>query len=186
MSFVILLHICYWSPDDLLGIVNVMRGCHFKAFRSYIFNSQLCWYSCWCGLAADLIVAISRETLWTCIGSRGKVILLCFLSELLGLEGAPAWVRSRWSSVGLLSARWMIWYILLEKKLFKRRNAFTTDGDSAQDGSDFNWDDYLEETGALSVPHHAFKHVGGGSQLTAAIYNKWLCDIHVKAVLSLK
>ncbi|CAG02030.1 unnamed protein product, partial [Tetraodon nigroviridis] len=30
---------------------------------------------------------------------------------------------------------------------------------SAQDGSDFNWDDYLEETGALSVPHHAFKHV---------------------------
>lgn len=34
------------------------------------------------------------------------------------------------------------------------------DGDSAQDVSDFNWDDYLEETGALSVPHHAFKHVG--------------------------
>uniref|UniRef100_A0A674NRL0 Scm like with four mbt domains 1 n=1 Tax=Takifugu rubripes TaxID=31033 RepID=A0A674NRL0_TAKRU len=27
------------------------------------------------------------------------------------------------------------------------------------DGSDFSWDDYLEETGALSVPHHAFKHV---------------------------
>lgn len=35
-----------------------------------------------------------------------------------------------------------------------------SDGDSAQDVSDFNWDDYLEETGALSVPHHAFKHVG--------------------------
>lgn len=34
-----------------------------------------------------------------------------------------------------------------------------SDGDSAQDVSDFNWDDYLEETGALSVPHHAFKHV---------------------------
>lgn len=33
------------------------------------------------------------------------------------------------------------------------------DGDSAQDMSDFNWDDYLEETGAASVPHHAFKHV---------------------------
>uniref|UniRef100_A0A8C6V345 Scm like with four mbt domains 1 n=1 Tax=Neogobius melanostomus TaxID=47308 RepID=A0A8C6V345_9GOBI len=29
----------------------------------------------------------------------------------------------------------------------------------AQDVLDFNWDDYLEETGALSVPHHAFKHV---------------------------
>uniref|UniRef100_A0AAY5EAX5 SAM domain-containing protein n=1 Tax=Electrophorus electricus TaxID=8005 RepID=A0AAY5EAX5_ELEEL len=29
------------------------------------------------------------------------------------------------------------------------------------DGSEFNWDDYLEETGALSVPHHAFKHVSG-------------------------
>lgn len=37
---------------------------------------------------------------------------------------------------------------------------FVSDGDSAQDVSDFNWDDYLEETGALSVPHHAFKHVG--------------------------
>lgn len=37
------------------------------------------------------------------------------------------------------------------------------DGDCAQDVSDFNWDDYLEETGALSVPHHAFKHVGANS-----------------------
>uniref|UniRef100_A0A671VFS2 Scm like with four mbt domains 1 n=1 Tax=Sparus aurata TaxID=8175 RepID=A0A671VFS2_SPAAU len=37
-------------------------------------------------------------------------------------------------------------------------------GDSAQDVSDFNWDDYLEETGALSVPHHAFKHVDQGLQ----------------------
>uniref|UniRef100_A0A8C2ZEE6 Scm like with four mbt domains 1 n=1 Tax=Cyclopterus lumpus TaxID=8103 RepID=A0A8C2ZEE6_CYCLU len=34
-----------------------------------------------------------------------------------------------------------------------------SDRDSAQDASDFNWDDYLEETGAASVPHHAFKHV---------------------------
>lgn len=33
------------------------------------------------------------------------------------------------------------------------------DGDSAQDVVDFNWDDYLEDTGSLSVPHHAFKHV---------------------------
>lgn len=32
------------------------------------------------------------------------------------------------------------------------------DGDSTS--LDFNWDDYLEETGAVSVPHHAFKHVG--------------------------
>uniref|UniRef100_A0A671VFR7 Scm like with four mbt domains 1 n=1 Tax=Sparus aurata TaxID=8175 RepID=A0A671VFR7_SPAAU len=39
-----------------------------------------------------------------------------------------------------------------------------SDGDSAQDVSDFNWDDYLEETGALSVPHHAFKHVDQGLQ----------------------
>lgn len=34
-----------------------------------------------------------------------------------------------------------------------------SDADSGQDMSEFNWDDYLEETGALSVPHHAFKHV---------------------------
>lgn len=34
-----------------------------------------------------------------------------------------------------------------------------SEGDSAQDMLDFNWDDYLEETEALSVPHHAFKHV---------------------------
>lgn len=34
-----------------------------------------------------------------------------------------------------------------------------SDADSGQDVSEFNWDDYLEETGALSVPHHAFKHV---------------------------
>ncbi|XP_072307748.1 scm-like with four MBT domains protein 1 isoform X2 [Eucyclogobius newberryi] len=34
-----------------------------------------------------------------------------------------------------------------------------SEGDSAQDVPDFSWDDYLEETGAMSVPHHAFKHV---------------------------
>uniref|UniRef100_A0A8C1I9B5 Scm like with four mbt domains 1 n=1 Tax=Cyprinus carpio TaxID=7962 RepID=A0A8C1I9B5_CYPCA len=34
-----------------------------------------------------------------------------------------------------------------------------SDADSGQDVSEFNWDDYLEETGSLSVPHHAFKHV---------------------------
>ncbi|XP_068449663.1 scm-like with four MBT domains protein 1 isoform X1 [Clinocottus analis] len=39
-----------------------------------------------------------------------------------------------------------------------------SDRDSAQDASDFNWDDYLEETGAVSVPHHAFKHVDLGLQ----------------------
>uniref|UniRef100_A0AAZ3Q6W0 SAM domain-containing protein n=1 Tax=Oncorhynchus tshawytscha TaxID=74940 RepID=A0AAZ3Q6W0_ONCTS len=32
------------------------------------------------------------------------------------------------------------------------------------DVSDFNWDDYLEENGAVSVPHHAFKHVDQGLQ----------------------
>uniref|UniRef100_A0A3B4VH13 Scm like with four mbt domains 1 n=1 Tax=Seriola dumerili TaxID=41447 RepID=A0A3B4VH13_SERDU len=37
-------------------------------------------------------------------------------------------------------------------------------GDSAQDVCDFNWDDYLEETGTVSVPHHAFKHVDQGLQ----------------------
>uniref|UniRef100_A0A672HYH5 Scm like with four mbt domains 1 n=1 Tax=Salarias fasciatus TaxID=181472 RepID=A0A672HYH5_SALFA len=36
--------------------------------------------------------------------------------------------------------------------------------DSAQDVPDFNWDDYLEETGAVSVPHHCFKHVDQGLQ----------------------
>lgn len=44
---------------------------------------------------------------------------------------------------------------------------WVSDGDSAQDVSDFNWDDYLEETGAQSVPHHAFKHVGSLFQVTA-------------------
>uniref|UniRef100_A0A3Q0RVV3 Scm like with four mbt domains 1 n=1 Tax=Amphilophus citrinellus TaxID=61819 RepID=A0A3Q0RVV3_AMPCI len=38
------------------------------------------------------------------------------------------------------------------------------DGDSAQDFPDFNWDDYLEETGAVAVPHHSFKHVDQGLQ----------------------
>uniref|UniRef100_A0A667YYV1 Scm like with four mbt domains 1 n=1 Tax=Myripristis murdjan TaxID=586833 RepID=A0A667YYV1_9TELE len=33
-----------------------------------------------------------------------------------------------------------------------------------EDVSDFNWDDYLEENGAVSVPHHAFKHVDQGLQ----------------------
>uniref|UniRef100_A0A672HXP7 Scm like with four mbt domains 1 n=1 Tax=Salarias fasciatus TaxID=181472 RepID=A0A672HXP7_SALFA len=39
-----------------------------------------------------------------------------------------------------------------------------SDADSAQDVPDFNWDDYLEETGAVSVPHHCFKHVDQGLQ----------------------
>lgn len=37
-----------------------------------------------------------------------------------------------------------------------------SDGDSGQDVSEFNWDDYLEESEAVSVPHHAFKHVDQG------------------------
>uniref|UniRef100_A0A8C6VWX4 Scm like with four mbt domains 1 n=1 Tax=Nothobranchius furzeri TaxID=105023 RepID=A0A8C6VWX4_NOTFU len=32
------------------------------------------------------------------------------------------------------------------------------------DMADFSWDDYLEETGAVAVPHHAFKHVDQGPQ----------------------
>ncbi|KAL6464405.1 hypothetical protein MHYP_G00267220 [Metynnis hypsauchen] len=39
-----------------------------------------------------------------------------------------------------------------------------SDADSGQDVSEFNWDDYLEDTGALSVPHHAFKHMDQGLQ----------------------
>lgn len=62
------------------------------------------------------------------------------------------------------------------------------DGDSAQDVSDFNWDDYLEETGSLSVPHHAFKHVGADnphSSHTAAVYNPFLSITkHLFKVLS--
>uniref|UniRef100_A0AAR2K091 SAM domain-containing protein n=1 Tax=Pygocentrus nattereri TaxID=42514 RepID=A0AAR2K091_PYGNA len=43
-------------------------------------------------------------------------------------------------------------------------NRVVSDADSGQDVSEFNWDDYLEETGALSVPHHAFKHMDQGLQ----------------------
>uniref|UniRef100_A0A8C7LSL2 Scm like with four mbt domains 1 n=1 Tax=Oncorhynchus mykiss TaxID=8022 RepID=A0A8C7LSL2_ONCMY len=39
-----------------------------------------------------------------------------------------------------------------------------SDEDSSQHVSDFNWDEYLEENGTLSVPHHAFKHVDQGLQ----------------------
>lgn len=53
---------------------------------------------------------------------------------------------------------------MLESMLEMRNDlcvyACVPDGDSAQDQCDFNWDDYLEETGTVSVPHHAFKHVG--------------------------
>lgn len=63
-----------------------------------------------------------------------------------------------------------MWHV--GEKRLKSSIVFAADGDSAQDGSDFNWDDYLEETGALSVPHHAFKHVGASSKNSAAIRNK--------------
>uniref|UniRef100_A0A673ZRP9 Scm like with four mbt domains 1 n=1 Tax=Salmo trutta TaxID=8032 RepID=A0A673ZRP9_SALTR len=36
--------------------------------------------------------------------------------------------------------------------------------DSNKHVSDFNWDEYLEENGTVSVPHHAFKHVDQGLQ----------------------
>ncbi|KAL0978560.1 hypothetical protein UPYG_G00172170 [Umbra pygmaea] len=39
-----------------------------------------------------------------------------------------------------------------------------SDGESSQDPYDFNWDEYLEENKAVSVPHHAFKHVDQGLQ----------------------
>uniref|UniRef100_A0A4W5NIW3 Scm like with four mbt domains 1 n=1 Tax=Hucho hucho TaxID=62062 RepID=A0A4W5NIW3_9TELE len=39
-----------------------------------------------------------------------------------------------------------------------------THEDSSQHVSDFNWDEYLEENGTVSVPHHAFKHVDQGLQ----------------------
>uniref|UniRef100_A0A3P9PXM0 Scm like with four mbt domains 1 n=1 Tax=Poecilia reticulata TaxID=8081 RepID=A0A3P9PXM0_POERE len=41
---------------------------------------------------------------------------------------------------------------------------FVSDGDCAQDVADFSWDDYLEDTEAVAVPHHAFKHVDQGLQ----------------------
>nr|XP_020448925.1 scm-like with four MBT domains protein 1 [Monopterus albus] len=44
------------------------------------------------------------------------------------------------------------------------QESLESDGDSAQDVCDFNWDDYLEESGTVSVPHHAFKHVDQGLQ----------------------
>uniref|UniRef100_A0A3Q3SSR3 Scm like with four mbt domains 1 n=1 Tax=Mastacembelus armatus TaxID=205130 RepID=A0A3Q3SSR3_9TELE len=44
------------------------------------------------------------------------------------------------------------------------QESLESDGDSAQDVCDFNWDDYLEETETVSVPHHAFKHVDQGLQ----------------------
>lgn len=152
------------------------RGYHFKVFSLCIlnvFHLVLPFLSlCAIFVIVGLIVTVSRETLWTCIGSCEKLFLLCFSSEVLGLEGAPAWVRSRWRSVGLLNAKWIMWHV--GAKRLKSSDVFAADGDSAQDGSDFNWDDYLEETGALSVPHHAFKHVGAGSKSSAAIRNKWL------------
>ncbi|KAM6981194.1 scm-like with four MBT domains protein 1 isoform 2-T2 [Aplochiton taeniatus] len=37
-----------------------------------------------------------------------------------------------------------------------------SDGDSGQEVSEFNWDTYLEQSEAVSVPHHAFKHVDQG------------------------
>lgn len=153
-------------------------------FSAYIFEMFSIWSCHFCHFGVDLIVTVSRETLWTCIGSCEKLFPLCFSSELLGLEGAPAWVRSRWRSVGLLNAEWIMWHV--GEKRLKSSNVFVADGDSAQDGSDFSWDDYLEETGALSVPHHAFKHVGASSKSSAAVRNKWLCDTPVKLFLSWK
>ncbi|XP_061583864.1 scm-like with four MBT domains protein 1 isoform X2 [Cololabis saira] len=44
------------------------------------------------------------------------------------------------------------------------QEALGSDGDCTQDVVDFIWDDYLDETGAVSVPHHAFKHVDQGLQ----------------------
>ena len=56
--------------------------------------------------------------------------------------------------------------VLFNCRLLQRGNRYIQcssvhflDGDSGQDVSDFSWDDYLEENGAVSVPHHAFKHV---------------------------
>ncbi|KAJ8409396.1 hypothetical protein AAFF_G00235940 [Aldrovandia affinis] len=34
-----------------------------------------------------------------------------------------------------------------------------SDTGSGKDDTEFNWDEYLEENGAMAVPHHAFKHV---------------------------
>uniref|UniRef100_A0A8C7SN91 Scm like with four mbt domains 2 n=1 Tax=Oncorhynchus mykiss TaxID=8022 RepID=A0A8C7SN91_ONCMY len=36
---------------------------------------------------------------------------------------------------------------------------FLSDADSMEEEADFNWEEYLEETGATAAPHTAFKHV---------------------------
>lgn len=87
-----------------------MRGYHIS-FSAYIFQLFSIWSCHFPHFGVDLIVTVSRGTLWTCIGSCEKLFLLCFSSELLGLEGAPAWVRSRWRSVGLLNAKWRMWHV---------------------------------------------------------------------------
>uniref|UniRef100_A0AAX7V5C8 SAM domain-containing protein n=1 Tax=Astatotilapia calliptera TaxID=8154 RepID=A0AAX7V5C8_ASTCA len=50
------------------------------------------------------------------------------------------------------------------KQVHEEKCVCIPDGDSAQDAPDFNWDDYLEETEAVAVPHHSFKHVDQGLQ----------------------
>uniref|UniRef100_A0A8C7CN56 Scm like with four mbt domains 2 n=1 Tax=Oncorhynchus kisutch TaxID=8019 RepID=A0A8C7CN56_ONCKI len=39
------------------------------------------------------------------------------------------------------------------------RAFFLSDADSMEEEADFNWEEYLEETGATAAPHTAFKHV---------------------------
>uniref|UniRef100_A0A8C6VWU0 Scm like with four mbt domains 1 n=1 Tax=Nothobranchius furzeri TaxID=105023 RepID=A0A8C6VWU0_NOTFU len=46
----------------------------------------------------------------------------------------------------------------------EQRQSESGAGSWVKDMADFSWDDYLEETGAVAVPHHAFKHVDQGPQ----------------------
>ncbi|CDQ86136.1 unnamed protein product [Oncorhynchus mykiss] len=40
-----------------------------------------------------------------------------------------------------------------------REERVYSDADSMEEEADFNWEEYLEETGATAAPHTAFKHV---------------------------
>lgn len=37
------------------------------------------------------------------------------------------------------------------------------DAGSSVEEMEFNWDEYLEDTGAIAAPHGSFKHVSKGS-----------------------
>ena len=42
------------------------------------------------------------------------------------------------------------------------RNDIQSDGGSAEEEAEFNWEEYMEESGTSAAPHTAFKHVSWG------------------------